>query len=416
MKILLSAYACEPNKGSEPGVGWNWALELTKLDHDVWVLTRKNNQHNIENELLKYPQKSNLHFIYYDLPPYLRRLKKGGYGIHLYYLLWQWIAFKKAKKIHSKLKFDVVHHVTFASVRQPSFMGNLGIPFIFGPVGGGESAPWHLRIHYGFKGFLLDTVRDIANLLVKIDPFMRQTFHQAKEIYVTSEQTKKIIPSQYHLKTKVQLAVALDTFSVKNSVMELSNHGYRILFIGRLLYWKGMGLGLRAFAKLKERIPEATLTIVGMGPEKRRWQKLAEKLKIQDRICWIHRANKTELSNIYNDHDILLFPSLHDSGGMVVLEALAHGLPVVCLDLGGPGAIISRGGGINIKTSESMNPNVIIEKIYESLIHLHNKPNHYTELSQKALITATNHNWKNLISKVEIYGKLKKYKSLTHTN
>ena len=50
MKILLSAYACEPNKGSEPGVGWHWALELGYLGHDVWVLTRANNRPAIEAE------------------------------------------------------------------------------------------------------------------------------------------------------------------------------------------------------------------------------------------------------------------------------------------------------------------------------------------------------------------------------
>ena len=50
LKILISAYACEPDKGSEPGVGWNWAKQISRF-HEVWVITRKNNRPSIEKEL-----------------------------------------------------------------------------------------------------------------------------------------------------------------------------------------------------------------------------------------------------------------------------------------------------------------------------------------------------------------------------
>jgi glycosyltransferase involved in cell wall biosynthesis len=54
-------------------------------------------------------------------------------------------------------------------------------------------------------------------------------------------------------------------------------------------------------------------------------------------------------------HDFLLFPSLHDSGGFVVLEALCHGMPVLCLDLGGPKEIVSLDSGLIIKTDAQCN-------------------------------------------------------------
>ena len=75
MKILLSAYACEPNKGSEPGVGWNWAINLTKLGHDVTVLTRKNNKSSI-NKMIKKNKLKSIKFEYYDLPNWLIFIKK----------------------------------------------------------------------------------------------------------------------------------------------------------------------------------------------------------------------------------------------------------------------------------------------------------------------------------------------------
>ena len=76
-------------------------------------------------------------------------------------------AYQVAKQTHFKIQFDCVHHVTFVSVRQPSFMGNLGIPFIFGPVAGGESAPWRLRFGYGLRGLVLDGLRDLLNFMIK---------------------------------------------------------------------------------------------------------------------------------------------------------------------------------------------------------------------------------------------------------
>ena len=94
LKLLISAYACEPGKGSEPGVGWRWALETAALGHDVWVLTRSNNEPAIAHQLAVLGHPSNLHFLYYDLPPSLRWWKRGGLTVHLYYLLWQWGAYK----------------------------------------------------------------------------------------------------------------------------------------------------------------------------------------------------------------------------------------------------------------------------------------------------------------------------------
>ena len=71
LKIFVSAYACEPDLGSEVGVGWHWVLEMSKY-FDLWVLTRKSNQSSIEGWLQNNQEYNNVHFIYFDLPYYLR--------------------------------------------------------------------------------------------------------------------------------------------------------------------------------------------------------------------------------------------------------------------------------------------------------------------------------------------------------
>ncbi len=362
MKILLSAYACEPDKGSEPGVGWNWALELAKLDYKVWVLTRANNRQAIEKELARHPAKPNLHFIYFDLPIWARKLKKLPGGIYLYYTIWQLKAYQFVKQYHYNLQFDVVHHVTFVSIRLPSFMGRLpNTRFIFGPLAGGEKTPWRLRKGYPVRGIILDILRDLGNFFIRFDPLIRSSLRKADIIYVTSPQTKELIPEQFHCKTRIKLAIGLSekwlTENVKISPQESSV--FKILFVGRFLYWKGMHLGFQAISEVVKSYPNIQLTMVGDGPEKHVWKKQALHLGIESKINWVPWVSKPELIRLYKTHQLFLFPSLHDSGGMVVLEALAHGLPVVCLDLGGPGVIVDDSCGIKLPVKSKTHNDII---------------------------------------------------------
>ena len=89
MKILLSAYACEPNKGSEPEIGWRWATELSNFANEVYVITRLNNKQNIEEEL-KTKNYKNIEFIYFDLPKWFTYFFKGKYNQFSYFYFYVW--------------------------------------------------------------------------------------------------------------------------------------------------------------------------------------------------------------------------------------------------------------------------------------------------------------------------------------
>jgi glycosyltransferase involved in cell wall biosynthesis len=404
MKVLLSAYACEPNKGSEPGVGWCWALEIARLGHDVWVLTRANNRESIEIELAKTAPVGNLHFIYYDLPEWAKRWKKGSRGVHLYCLLWQWGAYRLARKIHAQERFERVHHITFISIRQPSFMGNLGIPFIFGPVAGGERAPWPLRKGYGLRGWLRDFLRDLLSILPRVDPLIRRTFMQADQIYVTSEQTRALLPGKYRNKAVVQLAIGFSDDELapvpeKKVVDAVAQNGLNIIYVGHLLYLKGMHLGIPAFADLLGKFPDARMTIVGSGPDEKRWRMLGERSGAGERIEWRPWVARKELSSFYSSNDVFLFPSLHDSGGMVVLEAMACGLPVICFDLGGPGVIVDDTCGFVIKTG-GLNQEQAIKKMADCMIRLAEDPARVMKLALGATMRVKEFSWQAQVAKL----------------
>jgi hypothetical protein len=115
--------------------------EIAKY-HEVWVLTRPDESKEIiEAELDRNPI-PNLHFVYFTLPFWQdsRCWGESG-GMQTHYYLWQIQAYFVARRLHAQIGFDVIHHVTFVKYSSPSFLSLLPVPFVWGPVGGGESAP-----------------------------------------------------------------------------------------------------------------------------------------------------------------------------------------------------------------------------------------------------------------------------------
>ena len=131
MKVLVSAYGCEPNKGSEPGIGWQWCLQLARLG-EVHIITRSNNKENIDTGLsyLSQDVRDKLHFYYYDTSKIIRSIKKGDHNLYPYYFCWQIGAYRLAKKICKTNKFDYCFALTFGSIWMPTFMYKLPIPFV----------------------------------------------------------------------------------------------------------------------------------------------------------------------------------------------------------------------------------------------------------------------------------------------
>ena len=352
-RILLSAYACEPGKGSEPAVGWMWATELAAAGHQVWVLTREANRNAIEAGMTA-PMPAGLHFEYCDLPRWARGWKKLPGAIYLYYFVWQLLAWRAARRLNCACGFDLVHHVSFVSLRAPSFMGWLGIPFYFGPVSGGECVPPTLRRNMTSGARAFELARDCANRLTRFDPLMRIAFRQAKRIYVTSTDSLNLVPGKYRHKCEVHLAVGLTRqqlgFSCRTAAG--SHRELRCVYTGRLLEWKGLHLLLLALECLQAQAAPVHLTIIGDGPARASLHSLAHQLGIANLITWHPWLARDEVQRKLHQHDVFVFPSLRDSGGMAALEALAHGLPVICTDLGGPAHIVDSRCGRVIVTHD----------------------------------------------------------------
>jgi glycosyltransferase involved in cell wall biosynthesis len=357
MRVLLSVFSCAPGFGSEAGVGWNWAVEVARLGHEVVALTETKHRAAIERALASGELPPTLSFEFF-MPAWLDRLRNRGIRLgyesltlHLTHLVWQWLAYRHVRRRLADRAFDLVHHVTYGGIRHPTFMGRLPWPLALGPLGGGERAPHRLRGGLPWRGRLKDLVRDAHTWLIRLDPITRRACADALVVYVKTRESAAALPKRYRHKAVVEMEIGIPVQPPPRRPERPSGQLLRLLYAGRFLGWKGMHLGLRALADFRARGGAARLTMVGRGPDERAWRALAHDLGLDDSLDWLGWTPHDRMGELYCSHDALLFPSLHDSSGNAVLEALAQGLPVICLDLGGPGVMVDASCGRVIATS-----------------------------------------------------------------
>lgn len=379
MKVLLSAYSCEPGKGSERGVGWNLAKEVAKY-HEVWVLTRPDESREaIEAELTDNPI-PNLHFIYFTLPFWQDSLRWGQSGaMQLHYYFWQIQAYFVARDLHRKIGFDLVHHVTFVRYSSPSFLSFLPIPFIWGPVGGGESAPLNFWTDFNLKNKLYEILRLAWRAIGEFDPFTRLTARKSAIIYATTEDTAQRIKKlgATHVQRASESGLSQSEIEQLSQCQPPTNSPVRFINIARLLHWKGIHLGLRAFAKAN--LDDAEYWIVGEGTELENLQALTLDLGIVEQVKFFGLLDREEVLIKLGQCLALVHPSLHDSGGWVPLEAMASGRPIVCLDLGGPSELVTSETGIKVRAD---NPQQAVTDLAQAMVKLAKEPGLCTQMGQ----------------------------------
>lgn len=336
LRVLVAAYACEAGKGSEPGVGWNWA-ELIASKNLAWVITRSNNRACIESALAQNPN-NNLKFVYVDLPPWARFWKRKQRGVRTYYYLWQFWALAATLRLHKKQRFDLSHHVTFVNDWLWSFPALLPIPFIWGPIGSHPPAPFKLLPHT--RSRTTEFVRIMIQRTMRtLDPLYWLTALRARKIVAINKEICRQFPLNWVGRGKCVIEPAIAYETHQTAGVEKRSDAFVVLYVGRFHYTKCPHLAIHAFARLARTAPDAQLVMIGRGPEERHLRGLAEQLGCSQQVTFIPWLTQTEVFSEMRKADVFLFPST-EGGGMVVIEAMANGLPVVCLDYGGPGQMV----------------------------------------------------------------------------
>ena len=350
MKLLLSLYACRPNEGSEPGVGWAWALGMARR-HETRVLTRAAYRDRIEAELerLGLPPGERPRFIYCEASSRLRRLHtRKRIPTQLYYLFWQFAARRAYDS--QDWRADVIHHVTFNSFQIPGVWWNRREKVVLGPLGGMASCPHAFLRCFSFRGRVMEAMRTLCRKLWWMNPFyMRSRRHADCLVFTEGGVARRIGGPKALPDGLFELAVPETLLSAPDPGSG-RHRQRRFIWAGRLEGRKACEIAIRAFAAAFRDVPDPPhFEIAGDGPYRARTEALVKDLGLGGPVVFAGSLPREELWRRFSNSTALVFSSVRDTSGNVVLEALACGTPVVCFNHQGVGEMTDDACAIRVE-------------------------------------------------------------------
>lgn len=358
LKVLIGAYACSPRRGSEAGVGWGWVRAISEF-HDVWVIAGDHEpfpdgeyryRDEIEAELDRHPElRERMHFHYIHKPRHMSLERIWSPSYLWFYRAWEKKAFALAAKLQEQIGFDLAHQITYVAYRVPGYLWRLGIPFVWGPIGGLENTPWRFLPSLGWKGALYYTIRNIGNSAQK--RFLRRpkrAFKRARGgIISATEGIRSEILRHYGQESEVLCEIGPPPMAARTCSVRREGEPLRLAWSGQHHPGKALPLLLKAVALLKADV-DWRLDILGEGPCTTAWQRLARRSGIAERCSWRGWLPRDEALNIVHDAHIFVITSIKDLTSTVLLEALSQGVPVVCLDHCGFHDVVTPECGIKV--------------------------------------------------------------------
>ena len=361
MKILLSALACDPGKGSELEVGFR-ALLAAASRHEVWVLTNSAAVPAVRRAIDEYGYTDRVHVegIYFEVDDEnYPRLTVPRF--HWYYDRWQRKAQVRAAELDGLINFDIVHHVTLAANWTRAGVTGIGKPLVWGPVGGGVEMPLKLVGELGWRGIVEEAARPVVRrLLGRFGP-ARLTRERAVVIFAQNEDTARLMGVDDGRLSVLSNATSVDVREIRPTGTRRSD----IVFAGRLLPWKGGRLAVRALRYVRH--PNVVLRIFGEGPEQGRIARAAQRWGVADRVRFEGRVDRDELLRTVATAGVFLHTAFHDEAGLAVAEALSLGTPVVCLDRGGPSELLRYWPGAHAAVISTQSPDNTARAIAASI-------------------------------------------------
>ena len=375
MKIFIIAFACEPNRTSEPGVGWNVVGELAK-QHSLTVLTRQNNRVGIESYLAANEDSpySRIHWEYYDLAEWFHKLKKKiPCGIQLYQELWQRGAAKRYKDEFKK--YDIVHHLTFGSIFFTPWAAKYTDRFVWGPIGGASGAMENAFLkNESFKSRIAEMFyRFVAWYSFHPTTWAERLRKKCRAIlYRTSELAYAVKPEPHQLTAVIPETAYAGEIAPRE--YKTDRHPLKIMSVGRHIPLKGVKYTIQAFARFLEAGGEGELHIYGDGPLRSELESLAVSLVTNDQrlstaIIFHGNVPNIEILAALDLSDVLVHLSFREGGSWTILEAMAHGVPVICQNRAGMKDMVTDDSGAKIV---AVTPDELVDAAAQNMMEYYN--------------------------------------------
>lgn len=331
MNYLISAYSVNPYKGSEDSIGWNWVLQYEKNYKEgdrIILLTKKFNEKDTRRGLKEF-NIQHVELVIVDVPNALNWFREKHSAFHhMYYILWQHWAWLWVK--HSGIRFDVIHHVTMNDYRIPSELYKAkGAKVIWGPMGGAQVTPRPLKVYE--KNQLVASFREFVNKSCSWNPFYKKALRSYYKIYCINNETQKQISRIVGKDVPLMPELALRDEYKNLPIRKGKNDILKIVFVGRLIGKKGIAFLVDALSLMPTDM-DWELLIFGDGDDRALIEKQIADSGIGKNVKLMGNRPLNQIAEAYQQADVFVLPSLRETSGNVLLEAMAYAVPIVAFD------------------------------------------------------------------------------------
>lgn len=350
--VLVSAYACDPESGSEPGAGWAWALAAASVADRVVLITRANNVAAVAAALAE-ARIGNVEVRGFELSTLWLWLKhRLPWGTQLYYLVWQLRSRRLVRDLERREEFAVAHHLTFAVDWMPTGLLHTRAPLVWGPVGGATRL-------CGWEHFLVPP-RALPGELVR---WLVASLGRLVSGRITAKRAAVVLaqnPDERRALRRNDLTVmpnvVVEHVETCREYVPSPDGLFTAVMVGRLIGWKGFHHGIDALAQPGGE--NWRLEVLGDGPLMRSLRRRATGRGVDERVTFRGKVSRSEVLATLRTADALLSPSLHEAAGFAVAEAVSVGCPVVYVAKGGPPVLVPAGGGVSVAPTRELSMSI----------------------------------------------------------
>jgi len=361
LSVLVVAYECSPVRGHAPGSAWKLVTRLAQWHRVVVVTEESQYRKEIEAQLADHGAAASLSFHFVPSPG---RGYSGTRPVLPFRSLWnyrKWLAAaaEKAVELHRTHRFDIAHHLRGNSFREPGFLYRLGVPFVWGPVGGTTVVPLHLLRNASLREKAEHVVRNFINWSqLRFSPVVRKAFGGASCVMAQTSRDKRNFDAVYDSSCVVIHEQNADVEAAVPSRAQptpVRQGPLRVLWVGQCIARKGFPILVDALSALGvER--SIFVEVAGDGPSRPDWQAYARKRGLEGVFRWHGWKSRADVLELMSECDVLVFTSLLEGTPATVMEAISAGLPVICLRHCGHGDVVDDSCGIAVlpETYESV--------------------------------------------------------------
>lgn len=403
--ILINAYACSPGMGSEPGMAWNWCVNLAQYC-ELHIITEGEFRKKIEAELPKLPQGKNMHFYYNPVSEKIRRMcwNQGDWRFYKYYREWQYKTYEIALDIVKEHKIDIIHQLNMIGFREPGYLWEIeDKPFIWGPVDAKEKFSVAYLVGADFKSKVFIRLKNfLTGMQLRYSNRVRKAVQKAAIVISASSESQKSFKKYF----KIESPLLNETGCYPKEIPTIDKSQKEtmdLLWVGKMDFRKQLSLAIRTIADLNNR--NIRLHIVG-GGDATSYKVLADSLHISEQCIWHGIVTHDEVQKIMQESDLFFFTSVAEGTPHVVLEAIGNNLPVICFDVCGQGDSVNEKVGVKIPLS---NPKQSIKGFSRIIEQLYHNRKAIKELSRNCRVRQQELSWENKATQMnELYNILLK--------